>query len=171
MKYIINILILNIFLLSSEAVATKNDIKMLIQYMDKRFESAQHNMDKRFDLMQHNMDKRFEAVDKRFESIDKRFESANNLMYSFMGLIGLIFTLIIWDRRTMMKASIKEASENASKLIKENEKQQNEILLSQLLKKADKNILDKVIKSLEEIYKNNKESREIFIKHNIKFST
>ena len=43
----------------SGVVATKEDIKNLMNEMDKRFEA---------------MDKRFEAMDKRFEAMDKRFE-------------------------------------------------------------------------------------------------
>ena len=84
MKYIlIFILILtssNIF----AAPATKDDIKMLIQQMDKRFEDVDkrfedvnrrfedvnrrfEDMNKRFEMMQHQMDKRFEDMNKRFE--------------------------------------------------------------------------------------------------------
>jgi hypothetical protein len=55
----------------SGVVATKEDIKDLIEIMDKRFES----MDKRFESVQEQLDKRFESMDKRFESMDKRFES------------------------------------------------------------------------------------------------
>ncbi len=42
----------------------------LIETMDKRFEAV----DKRFEEIISQMDKRFEAVDKRFEAVDKRFE-------------------------------------------------------------------------------------------------
>jgi len=53
-----------------EKLATKEDLKMLIEMFNKRFEA----IDKRFE----DMNKRFEAVDKRFEDmryyIDKRFE-------------------------------------------------------------------------------------------------
>jgi hypothetical protein len=62
----------------SGVVATKDDIKELIQAMDKRFEA----MDKRFEAMEKRfeaMDKRFEAnqqeTNKRFEAMDKRFEA------------------------------------------------------------------------------------------------
>ncbi|TFF88155.1 MAG: hypothetical protein EU549_03530 [Promethearchaeota archaeon] len=51
----------------SGIVATKEDIKNLVEMLDKRFES----MDKRFE----SMDKRFESMDKRFEAMDKRFEA------------------------------------------------------------------------------------------------
>ncbi|MHA1266814.1 MAG: hypothetical protein ACTSRS_16375 [Candidatus Helarchaeota archaeon] len=52
-------------------VATKEDIKFLIESMNKRFEAV----DKRFEELIELMDKRFEAVDKRFEAMDKRFEA------------------------------------------------------------------------------------------------
>jgi len=51
----------------SRVVATREDIRELIEAMDKRFEA----MDKRFEAM----DKRFEAMDKRFEAMDKRFDA------------------------------------------------------------------------------------------------
>ena len=49
----------------SGVVATHDDIVVLTNTMDKRFES---------------MDKRFESMDKRFESMDKRFESIDQTM-------------------------------------------------------------------------------------------
>ncbi len=58
----------------SGVVATKDDIKQVIEEFDKRFEA----MDKRFEAMDKRfeaMDKRFEAMDKRFDSMDKRFDS------------------------------------------------------------------------------------------------
>ncbi|MHA1696915.1 MAG: hypothetical protein ACTSXT_09015 [Candidatus Helarchaeota archaeon] len=86
----------------SGVVATKEDIKNLIEFntkrfeqmdkrfeqmqaqmdkrfeqMDKRFEQMQAQMDKRFEQMQAQMDKRFEQVDKRFEQVDKRFEQVD----------------------------------------------------------------------------------------------
>jgi hypothetical protein len=77
--------------LQQEKLATKEDIRMVIQMMDKRFEAV----DKRFEAV----DKRFEAVDKRFEDLykymDKRFEDMNKkftMMFTFMN-IG--FALII----------------------------------------------------------------------------
>ena len=48
----------NTQIFSNSNVATKDDIKMLINYMDKRFEDT----NKRFEMMQHNMDKRFEDM-------------------------------------------------------------------------------------------------------------
>ena len=85
-----------------EKLATKEDIKNLMQLMEKRFEAidkrfeemSQNNnkrfeaIDKRFEDLYHYMDKRFEAFDKRFEDMNKRF----NMMFTFMS-IG--FTIII----------------------------------------------------------------------------
>ena len=53
----------------SGVVATKEDIKNIIEMMDKRFEAMQLYMDKRFEAMQLYMDKRFEAMDNRFKTI------------------------------------------------------------------------------------------------------
>ncbi len=60
-----------------EKLATKEDLKMLIEMFNKRFE----DMNKRFEDMQKYMERRFEAIDKRFEDLqrymDKRFEDIN----------------------------------------------------------------------------------------------
>ncbi len=75
-----------------EDVATKEDIKMLIEMIDKRFEA----MDKRFEEQLHYMDKRFEEllhyVDKRFEDMNKRFEDLNKRITFTQWLIVLLFT-------------------------------------------------------------------------------
>lgn len=88
--------------LHEEKLATKEDIKMVIQMMEKRFEA----IDKRFEAI----DKRFEAVDKRFEGVnkrfedmyrymDKRFEDMNkrfNTMFTFMNIgFGIIILLTV----------------------------------------------------------------------------
>ena len=69
-------------------LVTKEDLKMLIDLtnkrfdgMDKRFEELLHYADKRFEELLHYVDKRFEGQNKRFEEIihymDKRFEEVN----------------------------------------------------------------------------------------------
>ena len=89
-----------------EKLATKEDIKMLMQMMDKRFEAV----DKRFEDLYRYMDKRFEAVDKRFENmqksmdkrfeaVDRRFEEMNSrfkMMFTFMNIgFGIIILLTV----------------------------------------------------------------------------
>ena len=138
MKSIILILLTLTILTASSEPATKDDIKSLI-----------HQMDKRFDAMQNSMDKRFEQVDKRFEQVDKRFEDMMSFMFLLAtGTFGLIgFSL--WDRRTMINTAKRE-------------------LEPELIKKADKNMLDKVISIIEEMAKNDKIMQEILKKHNFK---
>ncbi len=75
-----------------ENVATKEDIKMLMQMMDKRFEEQLHHMDKRFEELLHYVDKRFDAVDKRFEDMNKRFEDLNKRITFLQWFIFLLFT-------------------------------------------------------------------------------
>ncbi|MEM2123127.1 MAG: hypothetical protein QXE79_05785 [Candidatus Bathyarchaeia archaeon] len=81
--------------------ATKEDIKMLLDFMEKRFQDLRSYSDKRFEsmdkrleeLMSHSdkrfeaMDKRFEAMDKRFEAMDKRFEDLTHYVDKRVGLI------------------------------------------------------------------------------------
>jgi len=71
-------------------VATKEDIKMLIQMMDKRFEAV----DKRFEALQREMNARFEAVDKRFEAMDKRFSMLTWFMGAGFSLLALLIALL-----------------------------------------------------------------------------
>ena len=71
--------------------ATKDDVKLLIDLVNKRFEELKEYSDKRFEdinkrfeeLMAYSekrfedMNRRFEAIDKRFEDVNKRFEDVN----------------------------------------------------------------------------------------------
>ena len=70
MKYLLFIFLFSIF--SFGEPATKDDIKLLIEQMNKRFDQV---------------DKRFEQVDKRFEQVDKRFDFMQSLIYILMGLV------------------------------------------------------------------------------------
>jgi len=86
-------------------VATKEDTRMVMEMMDKRFEAQQREMDKRFnavdkrfEAVQKSIDQRFESMqremDRRFESMDKRFEDLNNRFNSMQWLIGVGFSLL-----------------------------------------------------------------------------
>ncbi|QJR21230.1 hypothetical protein BREVNS_0480 [Brevinematales bacterium NS] len=66
--------------------ATKSDIAMVLEQMDKRFEQ----MEKRFE----QMDKRFEQMDKRFEHIEKRFAFMQWLIVAVGGFISGLITLV-----------------------------------------------------------------------------
>lgn len=66
-------------------VATKHDLKMLIQFLEKRFEA----IDRRFEAN----DKRFEDINRRFEDVNKRFEDLNKRITTLQWLIFLLFTL------------------------------------------------------------------------------
>ena len=52
-----------------DKLATKEDLKMLIELIDRRFE----DVNRRFE----DINKRFEDINKRFEDINKRFEDVN----------------------------------------------------------------------------------------------
>lgn len=65
----------------SGVVATKDDIKQVIEEFDKRFES----MDKHFEAMQTQMDKRFERVHERLDNIDLGYgKIAEGIEYSII---------------------------------------------------------------------------------------
>jgi chaperonin cofactor prefoldin len=99
-----------------ERLATKEDIKMVLELMNRRFEAVDRRfeavdkrfeaidkrfeaIDKRFEDMYKYMDKRFESVDKRFESVNKRFEDMNkkfSMMFTFMNIgFGIIILLTV----------------------------------------------------------------------------
>ena len=138
MKYATMIII---FILSVTSImaspnnATKDDIKLLIHQMDKRFEQ---------------MDKRFERVDKRFETMqtqmDKRFDMNMYIMIAgFTIIIGYLL-----KERYLIKSEIQKELE------------------PQLIRKADKNILDKVIGIIEDMALKDKEIEELLTKHHLK---
>jgi len=86
-----------------DKLATKEDLRLLIEMMDKRFEAVDKRfeaMEKRFELIDQRfelIDQRFEAVDKRFEVVDKRFDSLEKrlaFMQWFMGF-GFAFLSIL----------------------------------------------------------------------------
>ena len=52
-------------------VAAKDDIKMLIEMMEKRFESLQREMNKRFEAAHQERNAIIRELDKRFEAINK----------------------------------------------------------------------------------------------------
>ncbi|MHA1262885.1 MAG: hypothetical protein ACTSSA_12475 [Candidatus Freyarchaeota archaeon] len=66
---------------SGKEVATKEDIKLLVELINKRFE----DMNKRFEELIHFTDKRFEDMNNRFEDMNNRFEDMNNTSL-FLGL-------------------------------------------------------------------------------------
>jgi tetrahydromethanopterin S-methyltransferase subunit G len=151
MKIILTILFLTISTYATSQNASKDDIKMLVYHMDKRFEQV----DKRFE----QVDKRFEQVDKRFElmqqQMDKRFEQVDKRFDTQLYLIIAGFTLI-------MGYLLKERSFIA-KMVKDE-------LKPELVKKADKNILDQVVAIIGEMAKQDKEVEAILTKHHLKLA-
>jgi uncharacterized protein YhaN len=61
-------------------VDLRNEMILLREDMDKRFEQIHIETAKRFE----QVDKRFEQVDKRFEQVDKRFEQLTSRIDHFM---------------------------------------------------------------------------------------
>ncbi|GIV44110.1 MAG: hypothetical protein KatS3mg035_1233 [Bacteroidia bacterium] len=73
--------------IKEEKLATKDDLKLLIEKFDARFESMQKEMNTRFEALQKEMNARFEVVNARFESLEKRFTHLTWMM-------GIGFTMI-----------------------------------------------------------------------------
>ena len=136
---------------ASSENATKDDIKMLIHQMDKRFEQVDkrfEQVDKRLELMQQQMDKRAQEVDRKFEQVDKRFDTQLYIMVTgFTLIMGYLL-----KERTIITKQVKQELE------------------PELVKKADKNILDKVIAIIEDMAKNDKEVENMLIKHHMRLA-
>ena len=162
MKIILLSIFITLTLFASPQPATKDDIKMLIHQMDKRFEQVDkrfEQVDKRLEMIQKQMDKRFEQVDKRFEENNRRFElmqqEINNRFDTQFYLIIAGFTLILGyllKERTIISTKVKEE------------------IKPELIKKADKNILDKVIAIIEEMAKKDKEVESMLEKHHLRLA-
>ncbi len=93
-----------------------------IDDLNRRIDDLRADMDARFkqvDKRFEQIDKRFEQVDKRFNQVDKRFEE----QLAFMKMLAGIFTalvvavigIVIWDRRTAVRAAVKEARRDLEK--------------------------------------------------------
>ena len=63
-------------------VVTKEDLRMAIDMLNKRFED-----------LQKYLDKRFEAVDRRFEAVDRRFDSLVRLLQIIFIVISLLIAV------------------------------------------------------------------------------
>ena len=118
MKYILVFILLLTNSSIFAAPATKDDIKMLIQQMDKRFEDVNRrfedvnsrfedmnsrfeDMNKRFEMMQHQMDKRFEDMQRY---IDKRFESLTNILIFCFSVLAASMGFLYHRQSSMMKS-------------------------------------------------------------------
>ncbi len=60
-----------VYTVLSDTFATKVDLKIIIEEINKRFQEEREETNKRFE----EINKRFEEINKRFEQVDKRFES------------------------------------------------------------------------------------------------
>ena len=78
------------FLRKTEHLATKEDIKAVIEFTKNEIKHIIELMDKRFEAV----DKRFEAIDKRFEAIDKRFEDIQHQMNRQTTFMIIGFTIL-----------------------------------------------------------------------------
>ena len=86
-------------------VVTKEDLRLAVEAMNKRFEDLQKYVDKRFEDLLNYMDRRFEAVDrrfedllkymdKRFEAVDRRFEDMNKRFDGLVRLLQIMFIVL-----------------------------------------------------------------------------
>ncbi len=66
-------------------IATKDDIKMIIEFMNRRFEDINRrfeDVNRRFE----DVNKRFEDMNRQFEDMNRRFEFIQKLILFLLGL-------------------------------------------------------------------------------------
>ena len=104
--------------LRAEMNARFEQVEKRFEQVDKRFEQVDkrfEQVDKRFE----QIDKRFEQVDRRFDQVDRRFEEQLAFMKMlagiFSGLVVAVIGIVIWDRRTAVRAAVKEARRDLEK--------------------------------------------------------
>lgn len=147
--FLITILLTNIYALTE-------DTKFILDAMDKKFEQMDkkfEQVDNRFEQMDKKFDKRFDLmqqqIDRRFEQSDRRFDM---LVYILVGGFTLIMGYLLKERNSIKNEIQKEFE-------------------PQLIKKADKNILDEVVSVIEEMAKNDKVMQNILKKHHFKIES
>ncbi len=129
-----------------------DDLSRRIDDTNRRIDDLRQEMNARFE----QVDRRFEQVDKRFEQIDKHFEEVNdrinNLVKIFGWIVGGLFALsgtfvglLVWDRRSTIKAA---SSEIKKEVMEEIEVEKLKALLGALREIAKKD------KELEKVLKN-----------------
>ena len=136
--------------------STKSDIKELSLQMRENnkllIELIKSEIKANRDLIKANQ----EATNKRFEdmqkSVDKRFEEMNNKFYLIMALSLLILGYLIKERGSI-KVEIKKELE------------------PELIKKADKHMLDKVIAVIEDMAMKDDEVKKLLSKHRLQLNS
>lgn len=145
-------------------VSTKEDIKEMRDELRELILGVKADMQREMDKRFEGVDKRFESIDKRFEGINKQFESTNKriddvntyLVTMIIGIFSMI-GFIWWDRRTMIDRAKVEVKQEVTAEFSEI-----------IAKKADKNVVDKILDIFENLAKNDKEIEEVLRKHNFR---
>ena len=137
MKKILSLLLFLSSLTFAE-VATKSDIKILIELVKSNQKAT---------------NQRFEDMNKRFTDMqiatNQRFEEINNKFYIVMALLIVIMGYLMKERQIIKKEVLEDVKEEINK-------------------KAGKNFVDDVIKVFEEFAKTNKDIAEVLKNHKIR---
>ena len=144
MKLIISIILILTSLSANTKEPTNSDIKLLVELIKSETKTNR-------DLMMAYQ----ESNNKRFDSINKRFDDANKRFDTMIYLMVAGFTLImgyLLKERTSIKSEVRKELE------------------PELIKKADKTVLDNIIAIIEGIAKNDKEVEKLLNKHNLRFA-
>ncbi len=137
---------------------TNSELKLIVELIKLN----QDTVNKRFEDMQKHMDKRFEQVDKRFEQVDKRFDNIFTLLSIILTAMvagfGIIITYLIKDR-VIVNSVQKDLKVEVEKID------------NSLKKKADKNVVEKIIEIIERLAKDDKDIQDILKKHHLSYQS
>ena len=125
-------------LFSNSNVATKEDIKMLIEQMREEHKVMREETNRRLDMMQQNMDKRFEDMNRRFDDMRTMY------LFSF-SIIAAVLGALLLQIRDLYKSISK-----LDQLVEAINKNEEEKFL-RLLRNADYETKQKLKRELNEI--------------------
>ena len=136
----------NTDLIKANQIATNKRFEDMKIYSDKRFEDMKIYSDKRFEDMEKLSNAKFEATNLRFEAIDDKF--------------NMIVTIMLGGFTLVMGYLLKERSGIKKEITKEIE--------PELIKKADKQTVDRILHLIEDMAIEDIQIKDILIKHNLK---
>jgi len=76
-----------------DRLASREDLRALVEHMDRRFEDLVHHVDKRFEDLLHYVDKRFEEVNRRIGLLEKIVVGINAPILA--AVVGMLLKLLV----------------------------------------------------------------------------
>ena len=153
---IILLTLLTIVTLSANTQSTSNDTKLLMELIKSETKANREAIEANRDLIKSEaqanralLQAYIKESNRRFEQADKRFDTQ---LYLLVAGFTLVMGYLLKERTVIKKEILKEIE-------------------PQLIRKADKNILDEIVSVIEEMAKNDKVMQAILKKHHFKITS